>query len=208
MPRAAVGCPSPRQRQRDPGNVGNARTRLALALSWLLTGCQQLVCGIDHGGSAVVDTDPAAEPEPRPAIDACDMRAAVEQGGQVPGRVLDFVGEYGVLPGGADLDSAHPSFDGGSHSSCQRRDGADELRRRGTAGPVGGAGRWPAGWWWGGFAGRRMGGRGPVRHAWGRDAAGPAAVVYLLLGLFGQLAIALAELLQPAAHVERDNRGH
>src|SRR6266487_5454433 len=99
---------------------GRRCRRVSLARSWLVTGCKQLVCGIDHGGPAVLDTDPAAEPEPRPAIDACDMRAAVEQGDQVPGRVLDFVGEHGVLLGGADLDTAHPSFDGGSPSSCRR----------------------------------------------------------------------------------------
>src|SRR5690349_13370409 len=30
--------------RRDSGDVGNVRMRLALARSWLLTGCQELVC--------------------------------------------------------------------------------------------------------------------------------------------------------------------
>jgi hypothetical protein len=83
-------------------DLGNGEIRLLLAPSWLLTGCQQLVCGVDHDRPAVLGTDPAGEPEPRPAINACDMRAAVEQRGQMAGRILDFVGEHGVVLGGAD----------------------------------------------------------------------------------------------------------
>src|SRR5947207_5021662 len=44
----------------------------ALGLSWRFTGGEQLVCGIDHGWPAVLGADPAAEPELRPAVDACD----------------------------------------------------------------------------------------------------------------------------------------
>jgi hypothetical protein len=48
-------------------DLGNDEIRLLSAPSWLLTGCQQLVCGVDHDRSAVLDTDPAGKPEPRPA---------------------------------------------------------------------------------------------------------------------------------------------
>src|ERR1700722_16032911 len=53
---------------------------------------------------AVLEPDRAAEPDPGPADQAGDVRAAVEHRGEVAGRVVDLHREHRVPLNWADLD--------------------------------------------------------------------------------------------------------
>src|ERR1700748_503950 len=89
----------------------------------------QLVRGIDHDPGPALDPDRAAEPDPGPAFDAGDVRAAVEQRGQVPGGVADLAGQHRVPLHRPDLDHADPALDGDLARLVARADRGD-IRAR------------------------------------------------------------------------------
>ena len=67
-----------------------------------------------------------------PALDAGDVRPAVEQRGQLAGRVDDLAGEHGVVLDRPDLDRVHPALHRGPAGLGQRPDRPDPGRRGGT----------------------------------------------------------------------------
>ena len=96
------------------------------AAALLLAEGDQLVGGVDHHRLAALEPDRAAEPDPRAADQAGDVRPAVEHRGEVAGRVVDLHREHRVPLDRADLD--HPDLP--LHRDLAAGDGAD----RGDAG--------------------------------------------------------------------------
>jgi hypothetical protein len=76
---------------------------------------EQLVRRVDHGGAAVVaDAGHAAQPDPAAGLQARDLRAAIEDGGQRAGRVDDLARQYvAIVPARADLRRMQPTLDNG-----------------------------------------------------------------------------------------------
>src|SRR5215470_10754057 len=89
-------APGPAAARRGVGR----RTVLAKGTCWRRrpgrAGGHQLVRRIDHDRTVGPHTDLAAEPDPAPAVQSGDVRAPVEQRGQVAGRVRDLRREHGV----------------------------------------------------------------------------------------------------------------
>ena len=93
-------------------------------------GEQQLVGRVGHDRVAVLDPDRAAEPDPRPAHDARDVRAPVEHGRELARPVGDLAGQHRVPLHRPDLHHPDPALHGGPPRLGQRPDGRDPRRRR------------------------------------------------------------------------------
>src|SRR5215472_6642202 len=88
------GSPGPPSAMCRAGRRGSVAELLVPGVGRGLAGGEEFVSGVDHDGPARADADGAAEPDPGPADDARDVGAAIEQRGQVTGRVGDLAGQY------------------------------------------------------------------------------------------------------------------
>ena len=82
------------------------------------------------GRPSCADADHAAQPDPAAGLQAGDVRAAVEHGGQLAGRVGDLARQHGaVVLDRADLRRVQPALDHGPARLAQRPDRVGAGRR-------------------------------------------------------------------------------
>src|SRR5215472_12251406 len=91
-------------------------------------GGHQLVRWVDHDRAVASYADLAAESDPAPAVQPGDVRASVEQGGQLAGRVGDLRSEHGVALDRADLHRVYAALHRGLAWLGQGPDGPHARR--------------------------------------------------------------------------------